>query len=107
MHIEDMEASTFEGLEGSTYDVYREDGSFAFKMKLVEVRLDKPHEKPTKWQSVFNYRRQPFSLFFESDRKELVRKNSFTDGGVFERSPVKIEPVDETPSGHIYQMCFN
>jgi len=99
-----FELEDFTATEGTSFEV-SVNGSFLFLMTLIDVRQGKLIELP-KWKTLGDIRRQPFSLFFESDRKVLVKKDTVVSGGVFEAYPLKIEPIDESPSGYIYQACF-
>ena len=105
MLISECVASDFEGMEGTVFDVFL-DGTPVFRMKLLEVKLCKPLVLP-KWKPIGNLRKQPFSLFFESDRKMLVYGGTVVSGGPFEAAPLKLEPLDETAGGMIFQACFN
>lgn len=103
--MHDLSVSDFEGKEGTFFDVFVE-GRLVFKMKLLEVKRGKPLVLP-KWKPIGNMRPQPFSLFFESDRRTVVYATTTVVGGGFEESPLKIEPLGETATGIIYQASFN
>lgn len=105
MEVNDMSLETFQGKEGAIYDVYDEGGVFQFKMKLIDVRADTLHPTP-KWKPMLEYRLQSFSLIFESDRKIHLRKNMIVDGNEFDHFPLKIEAIDESKTGLIYQAVF-
>ena len=105
MTDEFLTQENFTGKEGSTYEVFNSSGELLFKMELIEVRKGLETKVP-KWKADTIKRTQQFSIFFESDRKALVRKDTFVKGPGFDNFPLKIEPIDETAKGYIYQACF-